>query len=132
MTGWITLRYIWPGGHIPYVPLEIDTLCSKGLTLIEWENLRPHYHRTLSLWRDRFKEYWPEIHASNPKVFDERFRRRWTVYLEGVPETFERHLDCTHFMFTKGRHMDNYPITIADRCIAADFREGDDAVECYE
>ena len=132
MTGYLTLKYIWPGGHIPSVPLEIAIMHEEGFMLVEWENLWPHYHKTLSLWRDRFKKYWPQIHASNPEVFDERFRRRWTMYLEAVPETFERRLDCSHFIFVKGRHKDAYPHTLEDRYRNARFRTGDDPVECYE
>jgi cyclopropane-fatty-acyl-phospholipid synthase len=132
MTGYLTLKYIWPGGHIPSVPLEISMLHKEGLTLIEWENLWPHYYKTLMLWRDRFKQYWPQIHASNPKVFDERFKRRWTMYLEGVPETFERGLDNSHFIFVKGRDVNAYPHTLEDRYTNAKFRTGNDSVECYE
>ena len=131
MTGWLTLKYIWPGGHIPCVPMEITTLDRAGFTLIEWENLWPHYYRTLKLWRDRFKHYWPQIHASNPKAFDENFRRRWTMYLEGVPETFERSLDNSHFIFVKGRYVDGYPKTLEGRYLKANFKEGDDIVECF-
>ncbi len=132
MTAYAVLKYIWPGGHIPSVPLEISTLHKEGFTLIEWENLWPHYYKTLMLWRDRFKEYWPHIHASNPKVFTEHFRRRWTMYLEGVPEVFERGLDNSHFLFVKGRPPDEYPLTLEDRYKNAKFRTGDDTVECYE
>lgn len=132
MTGYLTLKYIWPGGHIPSVPLEISTLHEEGFTLIEWENLWPHYYRTLKLWRDRFKEHWTELHSAHPQVFDERFKRRWLMYLEGVPETFERQLDNSHFIFVKGRYEDGYPKTLEGRYEKADFRRGSDSVECYE
>jgi cyclopropane-fatty-acyl-phospholipid synthase len=132
MTGYLVLKYIWPGGHIPSVPLEIETLNKAGFTLIEWENLWPHYYRTLKLWRDRFKQYWPQIHASHPTIFSERFHRRWLMYLEGVPETFENGLDASHFIFVKGRYADAYPITLEGRYAGANFKTGTDAVECYE
>lgn len=130
--GYLSLKYIWPGGHIPCVPMEISTLHKEGFTLIEWENLWTHYWRTMKMWGDRFKEHWPRIQASNPKVFDERFKRRWTMYLEAFPDSFERRLDCSHFIFVKGRYADGYPITLEDRYRKANFRTGKDAVECYE
>jgi len=132
MTGYLTLKYIWPGGHIPSIPLELSSMHDEGLMLIELENLWPHYNRTLKVWRDRFKEYWPQIHESNPEVFDEKFRRRWIMYLEGVPETFEYGLDCSHFIFVKGRYPDAYPATLENRYLKTNFRTGDDKVECYE
>lgn len=132
MTSYLTLKYIWPGGHIPSLPLEIKNLTEAGLTLMEWENLWPHYHRTLCVWRDRFKKYWLQIHASNPKIFDERFRRRWTMYLEAIPEQFEHALDLSHLTFVKGRHVDAYSLTHETHDRSANFREGEDPVECYE
>jgi len=132
MTGYLTLRYIWPGGHIPSVPLEISTLHEEGFTLVEWENLLPHYYRTLKEWRDRFKKYWPDIQRSNPEVFTEQFHRRWLMYLEAVPESFERHLDSSHFIFTKGRNIEKYPTIIEGRYQKANFKIGNDEVECYE
>ena len=132
MTGYLTLKYIWPGGHVPCVPLEISTLNDEGLVLMEWENLWPHYHKTLEIWRDRFKEYWPQIQASDPEIFTEKFRRRWLLYLESVPESFERGLDNSHFIFVKGRYPDAYPTTPEERYVKANFRTGNDTVECYE
>ncbi len=130
--GYLSLRYIWPGGHIPSVPLEISTLHKEGLELVELENLWPHYWRTMKMWGERFKKYWPQIHASNPGVFDERFRRRWTMYLEAFPDSFERRLDCSHFIFVKGRYPDAYPKTLEARYRKPNFRTGKDTVECYE
>jgi len=40
--------------------------------------LRPHYARTLRLWRERFLDERPQIHAQG---FDEYFRRMWEFYL---------------------------------------------------
>ncbi len=37
-----------------------------------------HYARTLRLWRERFLDQWPRIHAQG---FDETFRRMWEFYL---------------------------------------------------
>ena len=131
-TSRLTLKHIWPGGHIPSVPLEIAILSEKDLTLVDWENLWPHYHKTICTWRDRFKHYWPEIRSSNPDVFTERFRRRWTFYLEVVPETFERINDLSHFTVVKGRDAATFPRLLRERLSTVNYRTGTDPVECYE
>ena len=132
MTGYLTLRYIWPGGHIPSVPMEILVMRREGLRLVELENLWTHYKRTVAAWRDRFKRHWPEIRTSNPAVFDERFKRRWIMYLEAVAQHFDDRLDCTHFIFVKSSDPGVYPPTLEERYLNADFRTGSDVVECYE
>ncbi|MBI4093962.1 class I SAM-dependent methyltransferase [Candidatus Kaiserbacteria bacterium] len=131
MTGYLTLRYIWPGGHIPSIPMEIAIMREEGLRLVELENLWTHYQRTVAIWRDRFKKFWPEIHAANPTVFDEQFRRRWIMYLEAVAQHFDDKLDCSHLIFVKGGDPDAYPRTLEGRYLNADFRKGGDVVECY-
>jgi len=132
MTSFLTLKYIWPGGHIPSTPKELFTLGEEGLMLIELENLWPHYQRTVEEWRDRFKKYWKKIQKTDPKTFTEKFRRRWTLYLEGVVTAFETHLDLSHIVFVKGRYPNVYPLTKEGKHINADFRTGNQKVECYQ
>lgn len=48
------------------------------LRVTRQRELRPHYARTLRLWRERFCANWPQIHALG---FDETFRRMWEFYL---------------------------------------------------
>jgi cyclopropane-fatty-acyl-phospholipid synthase len=59
-----------------------------------------------------FEAHWPEIQASDPQVFTERFRRIWIYYLSGVIENFRPgggNLELHHITFTKGRS--HYPKT---------------------
>ena len=75
---WIQ-KYIFPGGIIPSLQAVDDTLAARTtLRVTHRRELRPHYARTLHLWRERFLGQWPRIHAQG---FDETFRRMWEFYL---------------------------------------------------
>jgi cyclopropane-fatty-acyl-phospholipid synthase len=103
MTEYLTLRYIFPGGHLPSLPRTLETMDRHGLTLCDAENLWPHYQRTVQCWLDNLDRHWPEIQALDPVAFDERFRRIWTMYLGGTVEAFRSGLDLHHLVFVKGR-----------------------------
>ena len=75
---WIQ-KYIFPGGIIPSLQAIDDTLAAHTtLHVTRQRELRAHYARTLRLWRERFLDQWPHIHAQG---FDETFRRMWEFYL---------------------------------------------------
>jgi cyclopropane-fatty-acyl-phospholipid synthase len=75
---WIQ-RYIFPGGIIPSLEAIGDALAAHTtLRVTRQRELRPHYARTLRLWRERFLGQWPHIHAQG---FDQTFRRMWEFYL---------------------------------------------------
>ena len=76
--GWIH-KYIFPGGLIPSLTAIDDvTAAHTTLRMSQQRELRPHYARTLRLWRERFIDQWPQIHGQG---FDEYFRRMWEFYL---------------------------------------------------
>jgi cyclopropane-fatty-acyl-phospholipid synthase len=75
---WIQ-KYIFPGGIIPSLQAVDDTLAARTtLRVTRQRELGHHYARTLRLWRERFEDQWPHIHA---RGFDETFRRMWEFYL---------------------------------------------------
>jgi cyclopropane-fatty-acyl-phospholipid synthase len=75
---WIQ-KYIFPGGIIPSLQSIDDTLAAHTtLRVTQRRELRAHYARTLHLWRERFSDQWPHIHAQG---FAETFRRMWEFYL---------------------------------------------------
>ena len=75
---WIQ-KYIFPGGIIPSLQAIDDTLAAHtALRVSQRRELRAHYARTLHLWRERFTDQWPDIHAQG---FTETFRRMWEFYL---------------------------------------------------
>lgn len=110
-TNAVITRHIFPGGHIPSLPLILEIMDECGLTLVEIESLWPHYQRTLAQWFANLEARWPEIEKLNPAFFNESFRRAWTFYLDGTAENFGYALDLSHIVFTKGRGADYYDLT---------------------
>jgi cyclopropane-fatty-acyl-phospholipid synthase len=131
MTNFLTLKYIFPGGHLPSLPLTLTAFDRAGLMLIEVENLWPHYQRTVAQWSENFSRRWPEIQKADPAVFNERFRRLWSMYLEGTTEVFSASLDLSHIIFTKGRNADFYPRLRSAHHIEPDFIGGETEPEPY-
>jgi cyclopropane-fatty-acyl-phospholipid synthase len=109
MTGVLTLKYIFPGGHVPSLPVTLTAFDRAGLTLVDVENLWPHYKRTMEEWRKNLAEKWPEIQKLDPSLYTETFRRRWAMYLEATGEAFGNSLDLSHIVFAKGRIEDDFP-----------------------
>lgn len=131
MTGLLTLKYIFPGGHVPSLPDTLAAFDHAGLMLIEVENLWPHYQRTMNEWRKNFAEAWPRIQKSDPNVFTERFRRRWTMYLEATGEAFGDSLDLSHIVFAKGRRADSFRPLDPSPGTPTGWIGGEDEPECY-
>jgi cyclopropane-fatty-acyl-phospholipid synthase len=132
MTGLLTLKYIFPGGHVPSLPDTLAAFERAGLMLIEVESLWPHYQHTMDEWRKNFAKGWPEIQKSDPSVFTETFRRRWTMYLEATGEAFGDSLDLSHIVFAKGRRGDHFPPWRSSPRVEAEFIGGDQEPECYK
>ncbi|MEQ8403012.1 MAG: cyclopropane-fatty-acyl-phospholipid synthase family protein [Roseitalea porphyridii] len=71
-------RYVFPGGMLP-PPSALHDLGTRHALQLIGERIFPQdYARTLSEWRDRFWQAWPQINAMG---FDERFKRLWEFYL---------------------------------------------------
>jgi cyclopropane-fatty-acyl-phospholipid synthase len=130
--GLLTLEYIFPGSHVPSLPDTLAAFHRAGLMLVEVENLWPHYQRTLDEWRKNFAREWPELQKSDPRVFTETFRRRWTLYLEATGEAFEDSLDLAHIVFSKGRNEHCFPSLRGSSRVEIDLIGGDQAPECYK
>jgi cyclopropane-fatty-acyl-phospholipid synthase len=54
-------------------------LVPAGMSIVDVENLRLHYARTLAHWCDRFDAAKDEVRER----FGEEFRRAWKMYLGG-------------------------------------------------
>ena len=131
MTNLLTLKYIFPGGHLPSLPDTLAAFDRSGLMLVEVENLWPHYQRTVDQWRMNFASHWPEIQKRDPAIFTEGFRRAWTMYLEGTVEVFRDSLDLSHIVFTKGRNADYYPLVRNADHAEAELIGGETQPESY-
>jgi cyclopropane-fatty-acyl-phospholipid synthase len=108
MTDYLTLKYVFPGGHVPSLPQTLAIMRDCGLTVLDVENLWPHYQRTCRCWLDSLEREWSKIRKIDPSVFNERFRRIWTMYLSGTSTTFSANLELVHILFMKGRSEQAY------------------------
>ena len=72
---WIT-RYIFPDAMLPSIA-QIARAAERLFLIEDWQNLCPHYDRTLMAWNERFQEAWPRLRDR----YDERFKRMWEYYL---------------------------------------------------
>jgi cyclopropane-fatty-acyl-phospholipid synthase len=83
LSRWIERR-IFPGGYPPTLS-DIDAmLAARGMTIVDVENLRPHYARTLEHWLARYEAAVDRVR----ETFDERFERMWRLYLAGSIAAF--------------------------------------------
>jgi len=108
-------EHVFPGGWIPSLADVIVAMETHGLEVVDVENLRRHYARTLDVWAERFDRCWPQIHEIDPVKFNERFRRIWRTYLIGCAEMFRSPNEQTHLfqiVFSKGNvTSESYPMT---------------------
>ncbi|NOW93313.1 SAM-dependent methyltransferase [Clostridium beijerinckii] len=99
---WID-KYIFPGGYVPAVRELINYMSDEKFTLIDAENLRLHYGRTLEHWARNFENALPEIR----KTKDETFIRMWRLYLNACAASFNSgNISIHQFLFNKGVNND--------------------------
>jgi len=102
---WIR-RYIFPGGYIPSIPEVLLALEGLGFCLIDIDDWRLHYYRTLKEWRRRFWENVERIRG----MYGDEFVRMWDLYLISSAVSFytgSNHL--FQFLLSKGVKND-YPV----------------------
>jgi len=80
---WIEKR-IFPGAYPPAMSEMTHILEPSGLSLLDVENLRLHYARTLRHWLALFEASSDKVRA----MFDEKFIRMWRLYLSGSIAAF--------------------------------------------
>ncbi|GAA0781460.1 class I SAM-dependent methyltransferase [Roseibium denhamense] len=92
-------RYIFPGGMLPPPGKLAELGKSIGLDLAEQTIFGQDYARTLSEWRQRFRQAWPNI---RPLGFDERFKRLWEFYLHYCEAGFRAgNIDVRQMVYVK-------------------------------
>jgi cyclopropane-fatty-acyl-phospholipid synthase len=85
LNAWIRRR-IFPGGYTPTLA-EVTTrvLGPAGMSVVDVENLRLHYARTLAHWSQRFAAASDRVRSAQ----GEEFQRAWELYLAGSQAAFE-------------------------------------------
>jgi cyclopropane-fatty-acyl-phospholipid synthase len=81
---WIRKR-IFPGAYPPTLREVLEhVLEPQALSVLDVENLRLHYAKTLEHWRQRFDGSTLQVAS----MFDEAFVRAWRLYLAGSQAAF--------------------------------------------
>lgn len=84
LNAWIRRR-IFPGAYTPTLAeVTARILAPAGMSVVDVENLRLHYARTLQHWADRFDAAGDRVGA----CYGEEFRRTWELYLAGSQAAF--------------------------------------------
>jgi cyclopropane-fatty-acyl-phospholipid synthase len=84
LNAWIRRR-IFPGGYAPTMSqVATKVLEPARMSILDVENLRLHYARTIAHWSRRFAAIGTDVRARH----GEEFRRAWELYLAGSEATF--------------------------------------------
>ncbi|QKT02946.1 class I SAM-dependent methyltransferase [Ectothiorhodospiraceae bacterium 2226] len=83
MNAWIE-RHIFPGAYPPTLREMMDIFEGAPFSVLDVENLRMHYARTLEHWLERYDGHVEQVR----EMFDEGFVRAWRLYLVGSAAAF--------------------------------------------
>lgn len=99
---WIK-KYIFPGGVVPSLREMVSLAAEDQFHILDVENLRLHYTRTLLCWLENFRANLDQVR----ETFDERFMRMWELYLASCAATFHNGvIDLHQILMTKGINND--------------------------
>ena len=84
LNAWVRRR-IFPGAYTPTLA-EVTTrvLAPAGMSVIDVENLRLHYERTLEQWAARYEAARDTVR----QTYGDQFARAWELYLAGSQAAF--------------------------------------------
>ena len=80
---WIRKR-IFPGAYVPVLRQAAEILERWNFAVMDVENLRLHYAKTLEHWLDRFEASQKQVLS----MYDSKFLRAWRLYLAGSLAAF--------------------------------------------
>lgn len=83
MNAW-TAKRVFPGAYPPTLREMMHILEPYDFSVLDVENLRLHYAKTLEHWLDRYERAMTQV----VKMFDENFARAWRLYLAGSIAAF--------------------------------------------
>jgi cyclopropane-fatty-acyl-phospholipid synthase len=97
MNAWIEKR-IFPGAYPPSLKEMMDIFEPNHLSVLDVENIRLHYYKTLMHWLERFNANEDQV----KEMFDDNFVRAWRLYLAGSAAAFNAaHLQLFQVVFTR-------------------------------
>lgn len=104
-----TFTYIFPGAYIPTLHEIVNEMGKTGFSILDVENLRLHYAKTLEKWSENFEGNIAKIR----KLFDERFVRQWRLFLNSTSAGF-KYGNSRLFQILVSKGLDNtLPVTRA-------------------
>lgn len=77
-------KQIFPGAYIPTLSEAMEVFEPWSFSILDAENLRLHYAKTLEHWLDRFEKSSRQV----LEMYDEQFLRTWRLYLAGSQAAF--------------------------------------------
>ncbi len=93
-------KYIFPGGELLHISHVLRDLTQAGLEMVDTENLRPHYARTLWAWSDGLEARLDEARQILASTLDsqgaDRVLRAYRLYLAGCAMGFEQGWTSLH------------------------------------
>jgi cyclopropane-fatty-acyl-phospholipid synthase len=102
MNAWIERR-IFPGAYPPSLQEMMDIFEPYSLSILDVENLRLHYAKTLEHWLQRFEQHSEAIQ----QMMDEEFVKAWRLYLAGSIAAFRvGELQLYQVLFTRNTNND--------------------------
>jgi len=82
-------KFIFPGGELSHIHYVLQTISEAGLEMVDVENIRPHYARTLWAWSDALEQHLDEARSLLNTPSGERSLRAYRMYLAGCAMGFE-------------------------------------------
>ena len=93
-------KYIFPGGELLHISHVLREMALAGLEMVDTENLRPHYARTLWAWSDALEARLDEARTVLAFTLDaqgaDRVLRAYRIYLAGCAMAFEQGWTALH------------------------------------
>ena len=99
-------KYIFPGGELLHVTEVLRATAAAGLEMVDTENLRPHYARTLWAWSDALEAQLERARevllqgGGRQGANAERILRAYRLYLAGSAMSFEQGWISLHQMLS--------------------------------
>lgn len=87
-------RYIFPGGELLHVSVALHEIARAGLEMVDTENIRPHYAKTLWAWSDALEAQLSRareiLNTQHGTENGEKVLRAYRLYLAGCALGFEQ------------------------------------------
>jgi len=81
---WISY-YIFPGGYLPTLDRIAHEMGKNGFSILDVENLRLHYAKTLEKWLNNYERNVERV----KELFGEAFVKRWRLFLTSSAAGFK-------------------------------------------